>query len=158
MVHPQLLEIRTLIIYKADDPTWFKSVLKSEKEKFKMLLRGLVQQKADRVLLMQMEGGHELSINEQQHYQTMLTYLHNGNQAKYEKYKTKTREAMSEILTFLMEQESLTAAFVADESQNPSIDIVHNEQAALRKGKAMKNFADNLEYYDAKAEYVELYK
>ena len=158
MVHPQLLKIRTLIIYKADDPTWFKSVHKSEKEKFKRLLRGLVQQKADRVLLLQMESAHELSIKEQRYYQTMLTYLHNGNQAKYEKYKTKTKEAMSEILTFMMEQESLTAAFVADESQNPSTDIIHNEQAALLKGKAMKHFADNLEYLDAMAEYVELYK
>ena len=171
MVHPQLLKIRTLIIYKADDPTWFKSVHKSEKEKFKRLLRGLVQQKADRVLLLQMESAHELSIKEQRYYQTMLTYLHNGNQAKYEQYKTKTKEAMSEALTFMMEQESFNVEFVPDESQrsidfgggitmliNEKGDVARNEQAALRQGKKMKTFNDNLECFDAMAEFVELFK
>ena len=171
MPHPNLLHYRTQIIHKADDPTWFQSVHKSEKKRIKLFLCDLVKHKADRVLMLQMESAFKLAIKEQRYYQTMLTYLHNGNQAKYEQYKTKTKEAMSEALTFMMEQESFNVEFVPDESQrsidfgggitmliNEKGDVARNEQAALRQGKKMKTFNDNLECFDAMAEFVELFK
>ena len=129
MPHPNLLHYRTQIIHKADDPTWFQSVHKSEKKRIKLFLCDLVKHKADRVLMLQMESAFKLAIKEQRYYQTMLTYLHNGNQAKYEQYKTKTKEAMIEALTFMMEQESFNAVFVGMLS-NAKGDVARNEQAA----------------------------
>jgi hypothetical protein len=91
----------------------------------------------------------------------MLTYLHNGNRAKYEKYKTKTRQAMCDVLAFVMEKEGdFTVEFLLEKEGegSPLCAVAHNEGISLRQGEKMKNFADNLEFYDAIAEYVGLYK
>ena len=37
-------------------------------------------------------------------------------------------------------------------------EVARNEQVALRQGQKMKRFDDNLEFYDAMAEFLELYK
>ena len=171
MPHPQIHEIRAKIIRKADDPAWFKRVHSSEKARYKGYLRDLVQEKKDRILLSQMLTTHELGTKEQLRYQSMLTYLHNGNRAKYEKYKTKTRQAMSDVLTFFMEQEGDFNAHFMPATRTPSFDIgdvtmvvidesdiIRNEGASLRQGEKMKKFDDNLEFFYAIAEFVELFK
>jgi hypothetical protein len=114
---------------------------------------------------------NELGTKEQLRYQSMLTYLHNGNRAKYEKYKTKTRQAMSDVLTFMMEQEGDFIAHFMPDTRTSSIGIgdvtvvmmdqstiTRNEGASLRQDEKMKKFDNNLEFYDAIAEFVELFK
>ena len=70
-----------------------------------------------------------------------------------------------------MEQEGDFNAHFMPDTRTPSIgigdvtvvmmdqsDITRNEGASLRQGEKMKKFDDNLEFYDAIAEFVELFK
>ena len=179
MSHPELLSVRVNIIRKADDPAWFERVHSSKKQHFKQCLRERVQQYKNRVLMLQLQStshaAHKQTVKEQKYIQSMLTYLHNGNRAKYEQYKTKTKQAMSDLLTIMMEQEGdFTAEIMPANTAetNRSIDfgggitmlicdqceVAHNEQVALLQGQKMKRFDNNLEFYDAMAEFLELYK
>ena len=179
MPHPQLLEARVNTIRKADDPAWFERVHSSQKQQFKQSVRERVQEYKTRVLLLQLQptphAAHKQSVKEQKYIQSMLTYLHNGNRVKYEQYKTKTKQTMSDLLTTMMEQEGdFTAQVMPANFAGPSRSInfgdgttvliceqgetMRNEQIALRQGQKMNRFDDNLEFYDAMAEFLELYK
>jgi len=169
MPHPQLLEVAADLVRKAD-----------MKQSYLKYLRGLVNMYKSKVLTLKIslasstdenEKLKMLSIKEQERIQAMLTHLHNGNRAKYEEYKMKAKKTMSDLLTMMMEADELTTQILSCVPNSitldgrtlivdlrPTGDVVRNEQVALRQGEKMKVFDENLEFYDASAEFLELYK
>ena len=165
MPHPQLLAVQINLIRKEDDPSWFQRVKGAEMKELKDCLRATVAEKRSAVSMM--EGAERTnsvelrpiqvaSIKEQKYYWYMLTYLHNGNQPKYEQYKQKAKEAMSEVLTLLMEHtKDARVKFLQDDGTSV---FTHNEENSLHQARKMKKFDDNAEYLEAMAQFLELWK
>jgi hypothetical protein len=177
MPHPQLLNIASDMVRKADDPVWFRRVHRFKKQSYLKYLRELVYMYKSKVNVLKASppsSTHdseikEMCMKEQQRIQAMLTYLHNGNRAKYEEYKMKAKQTMSDLLTMYMEADGIEAEVVTgsrDKLEDGTVivsvghtgDVVRNEQLALRQGKKMKMFNENVEFYDLCAEFLELYK
>ena len=102
---------------------------------------------------------HPNSIKEQHNYACMLAHLHNGNREKFEEYKNKTQEAMSEILTMLMERGDHKVNFVQETDRNwDEMLQFANESTSLRQANKMKIFATNVGFYELRAEFVDRFK
>ena len=165
MPHPQLLAVQINLIRKENDPSWFQRVKGAEMKELKDCLRATVAERQSAVSMM--EGAERTnsvelrpiqvaSIKEQKYYWYMRTYLHNGNQPKYEQYKQKAKEAMSEVLTLLMEHtKDARVKFLQDDGTSV---FTHNEENSLHQARKMKKFNDNAEYLEAMAQFLELWK
>jgi len=160
MAHDEELFYQTMMVRKKDDPQWFKRVHSFEIASFKKYIRGLVEVKKLAVkTLKNHPNAHPICVKEQHSYACMLVYLHNGNREKFEEYKKKTRDAMSETLTMLMEQGDHDVHFVQESDQNFGKTVQRvNESASLRQGNKMKMFDVNLRYYELRAEFVDAFE
>ena len=100
----------------------------------------------------------ELSYKEAKYYVSMLTYLHNGDKPNFEKYKAKLQEAMSELLTAIMENKAdANALFLASSTEKQST-MVRNEEIARVQGQKMKDVFECIEFNEKMADECCLWK
>jgi len=142
---------------KHRQPQWFKGVQADKVSGFKQYVKGVVAQKRQAVESLTNDANTTpLAIKEQRRYLAMLIYLHNGNREKYEEFKVKTKETMSEVLSEVMEMKDHTCCFIKDDHVNKV--VTHNEGTSLRQANKMKLFQDNLDFWDVSAEFLELFE
>ena len=160
MPHPHLHATQAAIILKEVNPVWFASVQDEKIKELKSYFRNVVKQKKQQWIVLQSMGlGCDspfdvLTTKEIKQYLCMMSYAHNGNKPQYEKFRNKLKVTMCDILEILTESDNV-ALTIGEDGEST---MTHNEGTVLNYSNKMTTVNDNLEFLEARAEFVNLWE